>query len=94
MARVQLIIPDADHDRFVAQARREGATLSAWLRAAAEDRLAKGQRVKPFESSEDVDEFFQWNDALDGPEREPDWSEHLQVINESRAEGMPDTRSS
>ena len=35
MARVQLIIPDEDRDRFVRQARGEGLTLSAWLRAAA-----------------------------------------------------------
>ena len=35
MARVQLIIPDEDRDRFIRQARREGLTFSAWLRAAA-----------------------------------------------------------
>ena len=35
MARVQLIIPDEDRDRFFSQAKREGMTLSAWLRAAA-----------------------------------------------------------
>ncbi len=39
MARVQLIIPDVDPDRFVHQARKEGMTFSAWLRAAACARL-------------------------------------------------------
>ena len=39
MARVQLVIPDEDRDRFVHQARREGMTLSAWLRTAARERL-------------------------------------------------------
>ena len=41
MARVQLVIPDADKDRYILQARREGLTLSAWLREAARERLEK-----------------------------------------------------
>ena len=91
MARVQLVIPDADRDRFVLQARREGMTLSAWLRAAAHTRLEKCQRVKPFESLEDIEEFFKMCDALEGPETEPDWEDHLRVINESRAAGATGT---
>lgn len=31
MARVQLVIPDEDRDRFVNQARKEALTFSAWL---------------------------------------------------------------
>lgn len=91
MARVQLVIPDADRDRFVLQARREGMTLSAWLRAAAHTRLEERQRVKPFESVEDIEEFFKMCDALEGPETEPDWEDHLRVINESRAAGATGT---
>ena len=91
MARVQLIIPDADRDRFVVQARREGMTLSAWLRAAAQARLDERQRVKRFESPEDVREFFRACDAIEGPETEPDWSEHLQVISRSRDSGTTGT---
>ena len=58
MARVQLVIPDEDCDRFVHQAPKEGMTLSAWLRAAARDRLEKRQRTKSFESAADVEAFF------------------------------------
>ena len=58
MARVQLVMPDADRDRFVDQARREGMSLSAWLRVAARERLEARQRVKLFESPDDVKEFF------------------------------------
>ena len=90
MARVQFVISDEERDCFVDQARREGMTLSAWLRAAAHERLAAHQRVKLFESPEDVEEFFRACDALEGPETEPDWSEHLRVISESRARGLPD----
>ena len=46
MARVQLVIPDEDRDRFVHQARREGMTLSAWLRAAARQRFEQQQRLR------------------------------------------------
>ena len=67
MARVQLVIPDDDRDRFVHQARREGMSLSAWLRTAARERLEASQSVKLFESPEDVKEFFRSCAVLEGP---------------------------
>ena len=91
MARVQLVMPDDDRERFVEQARREGMSLSAWLRAAARERLEKRRSVKQFESPEDVMEFFRSCAALDGPETEPDWEEHLRVMNQSRASGSART---
>ena len=91
MARVQLVLSDEDRDRFVHQARREGKTLSAWLRIAAHQRLQEQQRSRPFESTSDVEAFFRECDALDGPEREPDWHEHLAVIEESRRRGISNT---
>lgn len=87
MARVQLVIPDEDRARFVHQARREGLTLSAWLRAAARERLEERQRAEPFESPAHLQEFFQACDALAGPDVEPEWEEHLSVIDESRRRG-------
>ena len=91
MARVQLVIPDEDRDRFVHQARREGMTLSAWLRAAARERLRERQRTKPFQSPEDLEEFFRACDSLEGPEKEPDWDQHLALISHSRTRGASDT---
>ena len=58
MARVQLVIPDEDRDRFVHQARREGVTLSAWLRSAARERLDRRQRTAPFSSYAEMEEFL------------------------------------
>ncbi len=84
MARVQLIMPDDDKARFVDQARREGMSLSAWMRAAANERIQKHGTVKQFESPEDIQKFFRTCADLDGPESEPDWEEHLRVMNESR----------
>ena len=91
MARVQLVMADEDRERFVEQARREGMSLSAWLRAAARERLATRRRVKLFETPEDVEEFFRSCASLEGPEREPDWDEHMAVINKSRGKGVART---
>ena len=89
MARVQLIISDEDHDRFVRQARREGVTFSAWLRAAARERLESRRRSERFESSEDLQRFFSECDARRGPGVEPDWAEHLQTLRQSIVHGLP-----
>ena len=91
MARVQLVMPDADRDRFVDQARREGMSLSAWMREAARERLEERQRVKLFEAPDDVEAFFRSCAALDGPETEPDWGEHMRTMNESRSTGLTGT---
>ena len=91
MARVQLVIPDADKERYVYQARREGMSLSAWLRAAAHDRLEKHQSHRKLESRDEMRAFWERCDAEAGPGREPDWEEHLKVINESRARGFTNT---
>ena len=91
MARVQLVIPDEDRNHFVQQARREGLTLSAWLRAAARKRLEDRQRSERFKSPADIEEFFMACDTLEGPEVEPEWKEHLLSINESRRRNAADT---
>ena len=89
MARVQLIIPDEDRDRFVHQARREGMTFSAWLRAAAHERLDERQRTERFKSPDDLRRFFEECDARRGPGVEPDWEEHKRTIEASMMEGLP-----
>ena len=91
MARVQLVIHDDERELFVEQARLERMSLSAWLRTAARERLGKRQSVMQFESPEDVMEFFRSCAALDGPETEPEWEEHLRVMNESRSSGFSRT---
>lgn len=86
MARVQLVMSDEDRARFVHQAQREGVSFSAWLRAAACDRL-EARRARPFASAAELDAFFRECDAREGEGREPDWDEHLRVITESRGRG-------
>ena len=91
MARVQLVIPDEDRTRFVYQARREGMSLSAWLRAAARDRLERQSQVQPFASTADLEAFFAECDKLEHTETEPGWEQHLAVIHEARKRGATST---
>ena len=88
MAKVQLTIPDEDRDRFIHQARKEGLTLNAWLRAAAHERIRRHQEVKPFRSAEEVREFFHARDERKSGGREPDWEEHLEILHKSIMSGV------
>ena len=55
------------------------------MKGAACEWLENRQGANPFDSVEDAMAFFRACDDLDGPEEEPDWSEHLRVIEASRA---------
>ena len=62
-------------------------TLSAWLMAAARERIRQQRSSDLFESPADLENFFRECDALEGGGTEPDWDEHLDVINRSRRAG-------
>ena len=88
MARVQVVIPDDDRDKFAQQAKEEGLSLSAWLRAAARERLRAAEKGARDERGKDhyivdVTAFFRNIDArneAEGMGPEPDWEEHKRVI--------------
>ena len=90
MARIQLVVPDGDKDRYVTQAQLEGMSLSQWLRSAAQQRLEGAHRTRTW-SPQELESFFNRCDELDGPEVEPDWDEHLRVIDRSRRSGVEDS---
>ena len=91
MARVQLVMPDDDQARFLRQARREGLSFSAWLRAAARERLERMRPKRRFRTPEDLQAFFASCDAAEGQGAEPDWEQHKEAIDRSRRSGLPDT---
>ena len=91
MARIQLLLPDEDRDRFLHEARKEGISLSEWLRLAARERADRRQRHARFVRAEEVAAFFERCDVADSPDTEPDWEDHLAVIEESRRQGASGT---
>ena len=92
MAIIQIDIPDKEIDLFKERARQEGVSLSAWLSAAAYDRLSKcyrrqseGGNEKAYKSVEDLEAFFRAIDERQtSSEPEPDWEEHKKVIHEGK----------
>lgn len=91
MARIQLVLPDEDRDRFFHEAQKEGISLSEWLRRAGRDRATRDATLRRFSSTEEVVTFFEACDAMEEEGIEPDWEQHQSVINASRRHGTSDT---
>ena len=86
MARIHLILDPGEHDAFRARASEEGTTLSEWLREAARERLARSRPAR-IDSLADLDRFFEERTAAESG-NEPDWDEHLAVLERSRRDGL------
>ncbi|MGD8487364.1 MAG: antitoxin [Chloroflexota bacterium] len=84
--RIHLVIDERERDAFRARATAEGATLSEWLREAARQRLAREQ-PSAIASVADLDRFFAERAAFEEG-TEPDWEQHLDVIERSRRSGI------
>ncbi len=83
--RVQVLLDPAEKARLEQCAKHLGRSLSAFMREAALDRLAELERTKAF-TRQELREFFRQCGKLESG-REPDWGEHLQVINASLRKG-------
>lgn len=80
-----MIVREVDKARYQRQAEREGLSLGAWLREAAEARIAAA-RPSRWSSRAELEGFFAACAAReDAPE--PDWPEHRRVIERSRVDG-------
>lgn len=101
MVRVNISLSDEDLERFREQAKREGMSLSAWLRAAAKNRVARngaqagsmpnaeGQPgAKRRHTDEDREAFFRKIDALHGPDPKPSptWEDINRIVDEGMHE--------
>jgi hypothetical protein len=84
-SRVQVIVSDEEREAFRQQAAAEHKSLSSWLRDAGRQRLHDAQQ-RPLRTVDDLRRFF---DSLpDQQGREPEWDEHLAVIEESRRQAL------
>jgi hypothetical protein len=88
--RVQVILSEKEREVLRIQARRDGQSLSAWLRTAALEKLGDRAEEKAIDSLEALRGFFKECDARELG-REPDWEEHRDVIGRSRAAGCAPT---
>jgi hypothetical protein len=88
--RVQVLLDEEERRSFQSSAKREGQSLSAWLRDAGRERLDRRRARARFESVEELNAFF---DRCRRRERgtEPDWDEHRRVIAHSVASGRAET---
>lgn len=85
-ARIHFLLDEADKARYRQQADREGKSLGAWLREAAEEKLLASES-SVIRDVTDLERFFEACDAREsGPE--PDWLEHRKVIERSRTAGL------
>lgn len=85
--RVQVILEEAERDELKRLARAEGLSLSAWLREAGRARAEAARDRQRFSSTAALERFFAACDQRE-PGREPDWEEHLRVIDRSRSQGL------
>ncbi len=83
--RLQILISPEARREFEAQARREGLSLSAWLRAAGEERVRQAQEKSHIRTREELERFFAERTAEEAA-AEPEWPEHLEVMRASRSQ--------
>ncbi len=87
MSRIHFIVPEAEKAGYQSQAQLEGKSLGAWMREAAEEKLAAARPAKRF-SAADLQRFLEECDARSGGKREPDWPEQKRLIAESKIRGL------
>ena len=88
MARIHILIDEAERERFRRQAELEGKSLAAWLRDAARDRLTAAESPLQLRTLERLLAFFAACAARE-TSREPEWDEHRRVIEQSIGSGTP-----
>jgi hypothetical protein len=90
VSRIHSLVDGEDKARWEAQAAREGRSLGAWLREAADDRYRAARDTRPFTAPEELETFFARCDAREGTP-EPDWEEHRAILDVSRRRGAEPT---
>jgi hypothetical protein len=84
--RIHLVIDERERDAFRARAAAEGVSLSEWLRDAARERLER-ERPMAIRTVADLERFFDERAKAEAG-AEPDWEQHLGVIERSRRAGL------
>lgn len=91
MAKRQFLLPDPDQDRLLQRACKQGLSSTGPARTAASLVTGTVSRRESSGASTDLEDFFERCSRLEGPGVEPDWKQHLAVMNESRSLGVSQT---
>ena len=92
MSRIQVILSDDEIIRLKQRAKRDGQSLSAWMREAGLERLHRTEDNAQLTSAANLEAFFaECDQRPDKEEEEPDWDDHRETLNESRRAGLPGT---
>jgi hypothetical protein len=88
--RIHIVVDRAEKERYRRLAAREGKSLSEWLRAAAQEKVAASQSANALDTVEALRSFF---DAINRRElgHEPDWEVQREVIERSIVKGASPT---
>ncbi len=92
MARVQMVLKDGERARYVYHAKRDGKSLSAWLREAAQEKINNERTQRRLATPKDFDEFFRrCDEERTWHGQEPDWEEQKKLLLESKLSGVAAT---
>jgi hypothetical protein len=91
LVRIQVLLSESEREAFRREADRQGQSLSGWLRESGVERLdeKKGEKKK-LSTVADLKRFFTECSRRE-KDREPDWDDHLKVMESSRRSGRSDT---
>ena len=87
MERIQVLLHPEEKEQFRRLAQERGLSLSAWLREAALKRSAEESQTSRLRSVGALRAFFAECDAREVG-REPEWEDHLGVLDASKREGI------
>lgn len=87
-ASVQVTFEPEELDRVRRRAQEAHQSVSVWVRDAAVKRTRE-EPPRPFQSVEELDEFFAAWDARQGPGTEPDWEETKRDLSDAILCGLP-----
>jgi hypothetical protein len=91
MGRIQVLVSEQERETLRRVAEREGLSLSGWLRRIGLEKAKSASAGDQIKTVAQLDRFFRACDRREQTAREPDWNEHLAVIERSRGEGQTGT---
>jgi hypothetical protein len=88
--RVQVLLTEAERERFRKCATAAGRSLSAWLREAGIQRADRHEKRDRLDTVEKLEAFFaECRRTAENRDREPGWDEAEAMIREESTRGLP-----